>query len=68
MTKTFETEVLTFQDQETGAQRVASVVTDGVNVRTYEYGGCKAHATLRRALAYLEVRGYRIIMDNYNGE
>lgn len=61
-----QVEVLTFQDREHGSGRVATIVTDGQNHRTYEYECCRAHGTLRAALAYLEVRGYRIVMDNFN--
>lgn len=43
----------------------ATVVTDGTNVRSYEQSGCKSHRTLGRAIAYLESRGYSILMDSW---
>ena len=41
----------------------ATVVTDGQIVRSYETSGCKSHRTLSRAIAYLEARGYNIMME-----
>lgn len=43
----------------------ATVVTDGQIVRSYEASGCKSHRTLGRAIAYLESRGYNILMDSW---
>jgi hypothetical protein len=43
----------------------ATVVTDGQNVRSFEASGCKSHRTLGRAIAYLESRGYNILMDTW---
>lgn len=43
----------------------ATVVTDGQNVRSFEASGCKSHRTLGRAIAYLESRGYSILMEDW---
>lgn len=43
----------------------ATVVTDGQIVRSYEASGCKSHRTLSRAIAYLEARGYNILMESW---
>lgn len=50
-------EVLEFRNK---AAEVATVVTDGRNVRTYEPRRCTSHKTLHAAIAYLEVRNYQI--------
>lgn len=52
-----QTEVLEFRNK---AAEVATVVTDGRNVRTYEPRRCTSHKTLHAAIAYLEVRNYQI--------
>lgn len=44
----------------------ATVVTDGQNVRSYEQSGCKSHRSLGRAIAYLESRGYNILMEDWS--
>lgn len=52
-------EVLSFYDGDS----VASVVTDGVNVRSYDPDKCKQHKRLETAISYLEARGYHIIIE-----
>lgn len=51
-------EVLSFYDGE----RIATVVTDGVNVRSYEPDKCEQHKWLESAISYLEARGYHIMI------
>lgn len=58
------TEVITFRR----GDRLATVVTDGENHRTYEFESCRSHGSLRTAIAYLETIGYQIDIDNFNGE
>lgn len=41
----------------------ATVVTDGVHHHTYTQGGRKKHATLSKAIAYLEARKFNIQTD-----
>lgn len=58
------TEVLTFR----AGDSLATIVTDGQSVRTYEWEHTAEHASLSRAIAYLEGKGYSIETDNFNGE
>lgn len=44
----------------------ATVVTDGLHYATYEAGERKWHSKLSKAIAYLEARGYKIIVDLWN--
>lgn len=53
-------EVITFRKDD----QVAFICTDGVNNRTYEPEYGRSHDTLRKAMAYLESRGWSI--DNLN--
>lgn len=55
------TETLTF----TKPGMTATIVTDGQNVRSYEPTACKSHETLKKAIAYIESRGYLIVMDQF---
>lgn len=41
----------------------AFIVTDGHNTRSYEENQGKAHASLIKAIAYMEVKGFRIVPD-----
>lgn len=52
-------EVLSFQD----GTRQATIVTDGVRHKSFEFEHSKDHPTLAKAIAYLETRGYRILPD-----
>lgn len=45
--------------------QIATIVTDGCSIRTYEPDECRAHTTLYRAIAYLEARGWHIITDQW---
>lgn len=56
-------EILEFQN---GIRR-ATVVTDGTRTKSFENEGSKDHATLNRAIAYLESRGYRIRTEGSEG-
>lgn len=55
--QTRPTEVITFQR----GDQLATVVTDGVNHRTYEWEYNRSHASITAAMAYLESRGYSIV-------
>ena len=59
-----QTEVLSFARRSFwGDVDGAHVVSNGVHHRTYTENECRAHATLHKAIAYLEARGYNIIID-----
>lgn len=60
-TKDLELAVLTF----TRKKAVATIVTDGVHVRSYEPQNVKSHARLSHAISYLESRGWSIEMDKF---
>lgn len=60
-TKELEIAVLTF----TRKKAVATVVTDGVHVRSYEPQNTKIHARLSHAISYLESRGWSIETDKF---
>lgn len=60
-TKELELAVLTF----TRKKAVATIVTDGVHVRSYEPQNVKSHARLSHAISYLESRGWSIEMDKF---
>lgn len=53
------TEVISFLR----GDNVATVVTDGQTHKTYEVELCMSHATVAKAISYLEAKGYRIEMD-----
>lgn len=53
-------EVLTFRK----GIMAATVVTDGVRTKSFEYENSKDHENLKQAIAYLEAQGYTI--DNVN--
>lgn len=57
------TEVISFRK----GDRLATVVTDGNNHRSYELEQCKSHRSLHMAISYLEAMGYEIDMDTFNG-
>lgn len=44
----------------------ATVVTDGSHHHTYTQGGRKKHATLSKAIAYLEARKFNIQTDMWS--
>lgn len=54
-------EVLSFQD----GTRQATIVTDGVRHKSFEFEHSQDHPTLAKAIAYLETRGYRILPDAF---
>lgn len=62
MSKDPELEVLAFAREH---QR-AHIVSDGTHTRSYEEGGCTVHDTLTKAIAYLEAKGYKIQIDEWN--
>lgn len=64
MEATTQTEVLTFRN----GDRLATVVTDGRTVKTYEWEINKQHASQSKAIAYLEARGYTIEVEQFNGQ
>lgn len=55
-------ETLTFRK----GDKQAFVVTDGLHYATYERDERKWHRKLSTAIAYLESRGYTIIVDLWN--
>lgn len=55
-------ETLTFRK----GDKQATVVTDGLHFATYEARERKLHSKLSTAIAYLEGRGYKIIVDLWN--
>lgn len=54
-------EVLSFQD----GIRQATIVTDGVRHKSFEFDHSQDHPTLAKAIAFLEARGYRIVTDAF---
>lgn len=52
-------EVLTFRM----GDRQATVCTDGLHYATYETCGRKWHKSLTTAIAHLEGKGYKILVD-----
>lgn len=54
-------EVLSFQD----GNRQATIVTDGVRHKSFEFENSQDHPTLAKAIAYLETRGYSIVPDAF---
>lgn len=57
-------EVLSFRK----GDKLATIVTDGEMHRSFEWEQSKGHATLKKAIAYLESRGYSIMNDVFNGK
>lgn len=58
-----QTEVLSFVN---GGNQ-ANVVTDGERHKSYEWECVRDHATLKKAIAYLESKGYRLVPDVWEG-
>jgi hypothetical protein len=54
-----EVQVLSFVN----GDRSANIVTDGERTKSFEWECSRDHATLNKAIAYLESRGYRILPD-----
>lgn len=54
-------EVLSFQD----GIRMATIVTDGIRHKSFEFEHSQDHPTLAKAIAFLETRGYRIVPDAF---
>lgn len=44
---------------------LATIATDGVKHVSQELELCKEHATLSKAISYLESKGYGILMDGF---
>ena len=53
-------EVLTFRK----GIRAATVVTDGIRTKSFEWEHSQDHGNLTQAIAYLEAHGYTIDNDN----
>lgn len=58
-TKIDDIEILRFRRNDD----IATVVTDGQHIRTYEPDRCEQHDSLYKAIGHLEARNYTIIMD-----
>lgn len=43
----------------------ATIVTDGERTRSFEYEASRDHASLTKAIAYLEAKGYQIEPDAF---
>lgn len=56
-----EVEVLSFMN----GSVPATIVTDGERHKSFEYEASKDHASLTRAIAYLEAKGYIIVTDAF---
>lgn len=54
-------EVLSFVNRSTAAY----IVTDGERHKTFETNETRDHASLQKAIAYLEAKGYSIVPDNF---
>lgn len=54
-------EVLSFKR----GDNLATIATDGVRHVTQEFELCKEHGRLATAIAYLEGKGYGILMDGF---
>ena len=59
--ETHPIEVLSFR---TG-DNLATITTDGTRNVSQEFELCKEHATLPKAISYLEAKGYGILMDGF---
>lgn len=54
-------EVLSFRR----GDNLATIATDGVRHVTQEFELCKEHGRLASAIAYLEAKGYQILIDEF---
>lgn len=54
-------EVLSFRN----GDNLATIATDGTKHVSQEFALCKEHATLSKAISYLEAKGYGILMDEF---
>lgn len=45
---------------------LATIASDGVRHVTQEFSLCKEFPTLKKAIAYLEAKGFRIVTDHFN--
>lgn len=54
-------EVLSFRN----GDNLATIATDGVRHVSEEIRLCKEHSTLSKAISYLEAKGYRILIDEF---
>ena len=57
-------EVLSFRN----GDKLATIVTDGEMHRSFEWEHSQGHPTLKKAISYLESRGYQIMIDAFNGK
>lgn len=57
--KQYAVEVLSFRKDD----QLATIVTDGVKFKSFEFEVNKDHESLARAIAYLESRGYSIYIE-----
>lgn len=58
---THPVEVLSFRR----GDNLATIATDGARHCSMEFETCQEHATLKRAIAYLEAKGYEIDPGNF---
>lgn len=56
-----EVEVLSFRN----GDNLATIATDGTRHVSQEFELSKEHATLSKAISYLEAKGYGILMDGF---
>lgn len=55
----YAVEVISFMKDD----QLATIVTDGVKFKSFEYEVNKDHDSLARAIAYLESRGYSVYIE-----
>lgn len=56
-----EVEVLSFRN----GDNLATIATDGTRHVSQEFELSKEHATLSKAISYLEAKGYGILIDGF---
>lgn len=59
--ETHPIEILSFRNRD----NLATIITDGTRNVSQEFELCKEHATLSKAISYLEAKGYGILMDGF---
>lgn len=55
----YAVEVISFRKDD----QLATIVTDGVKFKSFEFEVNKDHDSLARAIAYLESRGYSVYIE-----
>lgn len=45
---------------------LATIASDGARHVTQEFSLCKEFSTLKKAIAYLEAKGFQIVTDHFN--